>query len=69
MSDMIKKDIETIIVEDNNLYEFSRNLIISSRKIVYQTANFQMVETYWRIGERLLKSKAEIFMQNMARVC
>ncbi|MDR1880776.1 MAG: DUF1016 N-terminal domain-containing protein, partial [Tannerellaceae bacterium] len=57
MSDIIKKDIEPIIAEDNNLYEFSRNLIISSRKIVYQTANFQMVETYWKIGEKIVEEQ------------
>ena len=26
MSDIVREDIETIIAEDNNLYEFSRNL-------------------------------------------
>jgi predicted nuclease of restriction endonuclease-like (RecB) superfamily len=57
MSDTVRDDIESIIVEDNNLYEFSRNLIISSRKIVYQTANFQMVETYWKIGEKIVEEQ------------
>jgi len=42
------------IVESSNLYEFSRDLILNSRKLVYQTANFAMVETYWRIGEKIV---------------
>ena len=45
------------IVESNNLYEFSRNLILDSRKLVYQTANFAMVETYWRIGEKIVEEQ------------
>jgi len=57
MSDIIKKEAENIIVDNNNLYEFSRNLIINSRKIVYQTANFIMVETYWRIGEKIVEEQ------------
>ena len=51
-----KKEMESI-VENSNLYEFSRNLIINSRKIVYQTANFAMVETYWRIGEKIVEEQ------------
>ncbi|MDR0618865.1 MAG: DUF1016 N-terminal domain-containing protein [Bacteroidales bacterium] len=53
----MKKEIESIVVDDSNLYEFSRKLIINSRKIVYQTANFQMVETYWRIGEKIVEEQ------------
>jgi predicted nuclease of restriction endonuclease-like (RecB) superfamily len=49
--------MDNIIIENNNLYEFSRELIINSRKTVYQTANFQMVETYWRIGEKIVKEQ------------
>ena len=44
-------------IEDSNLYDFSRNLIINSRKIVYQTANFAMVETYWKIGEKIVEEQ------------
>ena len=50
---IVKKEIESI-VENNNLYEFSRDLILNSRKLVYQTANFAMEETYWRIGEKMV---------------
>jgi len=57
MSDIIEKEIETITVDNNSLYEFSRNLIINSRKIVYQAANFAMVETYWRIGEKIVEEQ------------
>jgi predicted nuclease of restriction endonuclease-like (RecB) superfamily len=55
--DIIRREIEAIAVDNNNLYEFSRSLIINSRKIVYQTANFQMVETYWKIGEKIVKEQ------------
>jgi len=51
--------METVIDSDN-LYEFSRNLIINSHKIVYQTANFIMVETYWRIGEKIVEEQGGI---------
>ncbi|MDR2814853.1 MAG: PDDEXK nuclease domain-containing protein [Prevotellaceae bacterium] len=56
MSDAIKNNIKNLAVE-SNLYEFSRELIINSHKIVYQTANFQMVETYWRIGEKIVETQ------------
>ena len=55
-----ENEIETIAVDNNNLYEFSRNLIINSRKIVYQTANFAMVETYWRIGEKIVEEQGGV---------
>jgi predicted nuclease of restriction endonuclease-like (RecB) superfamily len=57
MSDIIKKEIAITTLEESNLYEFSRNLIINSRKFVYQTANFAMVETYWRIGEKIVEEQ------------
>ncbi|MDR0683020.1 MAG: DUF1016 N-terminal domain-containing protein [Dysgonamonadaceae bacterium] len=53
----IKNEIKNLVVENNNLYEFSRELIINSRKIVYQTANFQMVETCWKIGEKIVEEQ------------
>ena len=56
MSD-IKKDIDSVAVENSNLYDFSRNLILNSRKVVYQTANFVMVETYWKIGEKIVEEQ------------
>jgi predicted nuclease of restriction endonuclease-like (RecB) superfamily len=57
MTKIIKNDIENLVVESSKLYKFSRELIIKSRKIVYQTANFQMVETYWRIGEKIVEEQ------------
>jgi len=50
---IVKKETESV-VESSSLYEFSRDLILNSRKLVYQTANFAMVETYWRIGEKIV---------------
>ena len=44
-------------VENSNLYEFSRDLIINSRKLVYHTANFVMVETYWQIGKKIVEEQ------------
>jgi hypothetical protein len=43
--------------DSENLYEFSRDLILSSRKFVYQAANFVMVETYWRIGKKIVEEQ------------
>ena len=57
MSDIVNIENETIVVEDSNLYEFSRDLIINSRKVVFQTANFVMVETYWKIGEKIIEEQ------------
>ena len=48
------------IVESSNLYEFSKDLILNSRRLVYQTANFAMVETYWRIGEKIVEEQGGI---------
>jgi len=53
---IVKKETGSI-VENSNLYEFSRTLILNSRKFVYQTANFAMVETYWRIGEKIVEEQ------------
>ena len=54
---MRKSKDKLITVKNNGLYEFSRDLIIRSRQIVYQTANFLMVETYWRIGEKIVEEQ------------
>ena len=56
MSNIVRKGIEAI-AESSQLYEFSRNLILNSRKLVYQTANFAMVETYWKIGEKIVEEQ------------
>ena len=53
---IVKEELNSI-VENSNLYEFSRDLILNSRKLVYQTANFAMVETYWRIGEKIVEEQ------------
>ena len=61
---IVKKNMESIVENNNSstsltnhLYEFSRDLILNSRKFVYQTANFVMVETYWRIGEKIVEEQ------------
>ena len=47
-------------VESSKLYEFSRDLILNSRKQVYQVANFAIVETYWHIGEKIVEEQGGI---------
>ena len=56
---IVKQGTESI-VESSSLYEFSKNLILNSRKLVYQTANFAMVETYWRIGEKIVEEQGGV---------
>ena len=43
--------------ENGGLYEFSRDLIIHSRQAFHQAANFLMVETYWKIGEKIVEEQ------------
>jgi predicted nuclease of restriction endonuclease-like (RecB) superfamily len=58
MTEIVKTDNTAhIAVEKNGLYEFSRELILNARRVVYQTANFQIVETYWKIGERIIQEQ------------
>lgn len=44
-------------IENSNLYLFSREMILKARKKVYQTAHFVMVETYWKIGEKIVEEQ------------
>jgi len=59
MQNIVKKETESI-VETNNLYEYSRDLILNSRRLVYHTANFAMVETYWQIGEKIVEEQGGV---------
>jgi predicted nuclease of restriction endonuclease-like (RecB) superfamily len=43
-----------IAIEQSALYEYSKQLILNAHKVVYQAANFAMVETYWKIGEKIV---------------
>lgn len=45
------------IENSNNLYQFSRELILNARQKVYQVANFTMVETYWHIGKKIVEEQ------------
>jgi predicted nuclease of restriction endonuclease-like (RecB) superfamily len=45
------------MAETGNLYEFSRDLIVNARKIVYQVSNFTMVEVYWQIGKKIVEEQ------------
>jgi len=44
------------LAESDGLYVFARDLIIEARKKVHQTANFTMIETYWQIGKKYLRT-------------
>jgi predicted nuclease of restriction endonuclease-like (RecB) superfamily len=44
-------------VATSDLYAFSRELIVNARKMVYHTANFVMVETYWQIGKKIVEEQ------------
>jgi predicted nuclease of restriction endonuclease-like (RecB) superfamily len=48
---------ETQNIENCNLYQYSRELILNARKKVYQVANFAMVETYWHIGQKIVEEQ------------
>ncbi|HUH73587.1 MAG TPA: PDDEXK nuclease domain-containing protein [Chitinophagales bacterium] len=41
----------------NNLYQFSRELILNARQEIFQTAHFAMVETYWHIGHKIMQEQ------------
>ena len=34
-----------------------KNILITARNKVYQTANFVMVETYWNIGKLIIEEQ------------
>jgi Protein of unknown function (DUF1016). len=59
-SQNIAKQETKNVVENSRLYEFSRDLILNSRKLVYQTANFAMVKTYWHIGEKIVEEQGGV---------
>ena len=59
IQNIAKEEMKTV-VESSNLYEYSRDLILNSRKLVYQTANFAMVKTYWRIGEKIVEEQGGV---------
>ncbi len=55
---------EKIFEMNQNFYEGIKNILITARNKVYQTANFAMVEAYWNIGKSIIeeqdgKDKAE----------
>ena len=58
---MVKKLLKTSKPEHpakgDGLYCFTRDLIIEARKKVFQTANSIMVETYWKIGRKIIEEQ------------
>ena len=56
---MKKTEHKLSTVGNDGLYEFSRDLILRARQGVYQVANFLMVGTYWKIGERIVAEQGK----------
>jgi hypothetical protein len=46
-----------IVPDNNDLYVFSRDIIVNARKLAYHTVNFVMVETYWKIGQKIVEQQ------------
>ncbi len=42
---------------NQNFYNQIRNILLSARNKVYQTANFAMVEAYWNIGKSIIEEQ------------
>lgn len=43
-----------------SFYNEIKEILISARNKVYQTANFAMVEAYWNIGKSIIEKKLGI---------
>ena len=42
---------------NQEFYDGIRNILVSARNKVYQTANFAMIEAYWNIGKSIIKEQ------------
>ena len=42
---------------EQKFYEGIKNILITARTKVYQTANFAMVEAYWNIGKSIIEEQ------------
>ncbi len=40
---------------EQKFYNEIKNILITARNKVYQTANFAMVEVYWNIGKSIIE--------------
>lgn len=56
---MVFVDLEVIKVYSMNriFYNEIKEILITARNKVYQTANFAMVEAYWNIGKSIIKEQ------------
>lgn len=52
---------------DSAFYDEIREILISARNKVYQTANFAMVEAYWQIGKSIIEEQAARNVQSTVR--
>ena len=51
-----------------SFYNEIKEILISARNKVYQTANFAMVEAYWNIGKSIKEEQGVRKRQSMGRV-
>ena len=42
---------------EQKFYDEIKNILITARNKVYQTANFSMVEAYWNIGKSIIEEQ------------
>ena len=42
---------------EQKFYDEIKNILITARNKVYQTANFAMVEAYWNIGKSIIEEQ------------
>lgn len=45
---------------EQKFYNEIKNILITARNKVYQTANFAMVEAYWNIGKSIIEYSGSI---------
>lgn len=53
---------------NQNFYNEIKQILISARNKVYQTANFVMVEAYWNIGKSIIEEQGGNEKQSMEQV-
>ena len=53
---------------EQKFYDEIKNILITARNKVYQTANFAMVEAYWNIGKSIIEEQAVTKRRSMGQV-
>jgi hypothetical protein len=52
---IIEKGKDGVDKMNASFYNEIKNILVSARNKVYQTANFAMVEAYWNIGKSIIE--------------